>query len=318
MTDSEFGVHGYLKDNLESLFRRTLDIPDLSIMHSLGGMSNINLAAQSEEGVLVLRIPALMIGYSLDYYRQEFLVSADMFRNDLGPRPLAYGALDDEKHTPFMAYHFEPGVVHQKIETMSQEEIDRLQTALEGFQNLEVSGATRYETAEDYLHYLHKRAVSFSSGTEPLSGKMKRAMRSLDETLQQMEPALEELDWREDSMHGDLRPSNMIFQEKRVIFIDWSEYCMGDPLFDVAYLFSEPIELISSDVLTQLASRDEDQMLAYIGLALFSSISWTVERLIRCELGQVSPSLSSKEIVHSMESYVNLKTDQLNQILQRI
>ena len=119
-------------------------------------------------------------------------------------------------------------------------------------------------------------------------------------------------------MHGDLRPSNMLFQDERVLFLDWSEYCRGDALFDFAYLVTEPMEPFSINILKSLISPNDSEMLPLRGLALFSCVSWALERLIRCELNQVALNLSNNDIIQSMETYVRSKTAELFQILKRI
>ncbi|MHA1938241.1 MAG: phosphotransferase, partial [Candidatus Thorarchaeota archaeon] len=124
--------------------------------------------------------------------------------------------------------------------------------------------------------------------------------------------------WSGTAMHGDLRPSNVIFQDDRVLLLDWSELCEGTAHYDAAYLISEPMEPFSTDIPRSFAFRDSAEMLRLRGLALFSCISWTLERLIHCELRQVAPMLSNDDSVQSMEAYVRTKTAQLNQILNRL
>ncbi|MFW9967438.1 MAG: phosphotransferase family protein [Candidatus Thorarchaeota archaeon] len=307
-----------MKNNLELLFRNALDMPDLTIDRSLGGMSNINLLARSEKAILVLRTPALRIEFSSNHYEKEFRVCTELARNELSPRPLQYGVLDDDTQIPFMAYHYEMGVVHANLNSMSHEELSKLKTSMSRFQNIEVQGAPTYSTAAEYLHYLHKRTDSFLSGSETLSKKMKNGIVSLDKLYRSLEPILEGVNWSGVGMHGDLRPSNVLFQDERVLFLDWSEFCKGDTLFDFAYLVSEPVEPFSFNILKSMVSRDLSDLLPLRGLALFSCASWTLERLIRCELNQVSLDLSSNNIIQSMETYVSIKTEELVQILKQI
>jgi aminoglycoside phosphotransferase (APT) family kinase protein len=318
MKGHNFKNHGFIKDDLVLLFREALEIPDISIERTLGGMSNINLFAHSEQAVLVLRIPALLIEYSASHYEQEFRVLAEMAQKGLSPQPMIYGTLDDENNTPFLAYHYEPGVVHSELDSVSHDELRRLENCLEQLQQFDANGVPIYSTAVKYLHFLRARADSFLSGSESLSEKTKGALVSFDELHRSLEPILDEAYWSGTAMHGDLRASNVVFQDDRTLLLDWSEFCGGTVHYDTAYLFSEPMEPFQSGILESFASRDSVEMLQLRGLALFSCISWTLERLIRCELGQVSPNLSNDDLVLSMESYVRLKTEQLSQILKRI
>jgi thiamine kinase-like enzyme len=318
MADHGFKAHVQMKNGLEPLFRNALDIPELTIEHALGGMSNINLLARSEKAILVLRTPALRIKFSSNHYEKEFRVCSELARNELSPRPLQYGVLDDDTQTPFMAYHYETGVVHANLNSMSHDELSKLKTSMNRFQNLEVHGAPTYPTATEYLHYLHTRTDSFLSNSETLSKKMKNGIASLDKLYGSLESILDSVKWSGVGMHGDLRPSNVLFQDERVLFLDWNEFCGGDALFDFAYLVSEPMGPFPFNILKSLVSRDDSEMLPLRGLALFSCVSWTLERLIRCELNQVVLGLSNNDIIQSMETYVSIKTEELFQILKRI
>ncbi|MGD9382313.1 MAG: phosphotransferase [Candidatus Thorarchaeota archaeon] len=318
MKDHDFKAHGLFKEDLELLFRDALDIPDLSIERTLGGMSNINLLAQSEQAVLVLRIPPLIIEYSASHFEQEFRVLGEMAPKGLSPHPMLCGTLDDDNHTPFLAYHYEPGVVHSQLDSMSHDELWKLKTCLEQLQPLDVSGMPIYSTAIEYLHYLRARADSFLTGSESLSEKTRRAMASFDESHRSLEVILDEVNWSGSAMHGDLRPSNVIFQDDRVLLLDWSELCEGTAYYDVVYLLSEPMEPFLVDIPKSFASGDSAEMLRLRSLALFSCISWTLERLIRYELRQVAAMVSNEDSVQSMEAYVRIKTAQLSQILSRL
>jgi aminoglycoside phosphotransferase (APT) family kinase protein len=259
-----------------------------------------------------------MIEHSASHYEHEFHVLAEMAQKGLSPHPMLCGALSDENHTPFLAYHYEPGVVHSQLDSMSHDELRRLETCLEQLQHLGVTGVPIYSTAIEYLQYLRARADSFLSSSVSLSEKTKRAMVSFDELHRSLEIISEEVNWSGSAMHGDLRPSNVIFQDDCVLLLDWSELCEGTAHYDAAYLISEPMEPFSTDIPRSFASRDSVEMQRLRGLALFSCISWTLERLIRCELRQVAPMLSNDDSVQSMEAYVRTKTAQLIQILNRL
>jgi aminoglycoside phosphotransferase (APT) family kinase protein len=317
MSEYNLNAYGYLKDNLEFLFSDALDIPNISIERTLGGMSNINMLAHCEPEHLVLRIPTLLMEYPSTHYAQEFLVLYEAARNGLSPRPMTYGTLPNKNQTPFLVYYYEPGVVHSSLSSISIDEFRRLEISLNQLQSLEVSGAPVYSFAVEYLHYLYSRVDSILSDSGLRSERMKRARVTIDEFYSSLETILDGVSLSRGAMHGDLRPSNAIFQEDRVLLLDWSEFCRGFTNYDIAYLLSEPIEPFSSDILVSFSSRDPTQMLRLRGLALFSCISWTLERLIRCEIGQVPSILVSDDLVESMESYNRMQIDELIQVLNQ-
>ena len=93
MTEHDFEAHRHIKGNLELLFRDALDLPDLSIERTLGGMSNINMLADSKQERLVLRIPVLLMEFPSTHYAQEFLILHTAAKKGLSPRPLHMGLL---------------------------------------------------------------------------------------------------------------------------------------------------------------------------------------------------------------------------------
>jgi thiamine kinase-like enzyme len=317
MTDYDLKAYGYIKENLEFLFSDALDIPNISIERTLGGMSNINILAHCEPERLVLRIPTLLMEYPSTHYAQEFLVLYEAARKGLSPRPMTYGTLPNKIQTPFLVYYYEPGVFHSSLSSISIDEFRRLEKSLEQLQSLDVSGVPVYSFAVDYLHYLYSRVDLILSDSGFHSERMKRARVTIDEFYGSLEAILDGVSLSRCAMHGDLRPSNAIFQEDRVLLLDWSEFCRGFAGYDMAYLLSEPIEPFSSDILVSFSSRDPTQMLRLRGLALFSCISWTLERLLRCEIGQVPSILAGDDLVESMESYNRIQIDELIQVLSQ-
>ncbi|MHA2041538.1 MAG: aminoglycoside phosphotransferase family protein [Candidatus Thorarchaeota archaeon] len=318
MTEHDFEAHRHIKGNLELLFRDALDMPDLSIERTLGGMSNFNMLADCKHESLVLRIPVLLIEYPSTHYAQEFLILYAAAQKGLSPRPLTYGTLANRNQTPFLVYDYEPGIVHSSLSPISIDEFRRLEHSLDQLQNLEVLGVPTYSSPMEYLHYLRSRVDSVLSASELQSERMRRARFSVDELHGSLETILDGVSWSKSAMHSDLRPSNVIFQKDRVLFLDWSEFCRGFANYDFAYFLSEPIEPFSSDILVSFASTNTTEMFQMRSLALFSCISWTLERLIRCELGQVPPNLSNDDIVESMETYVRMQIDQLIEVLKHL
>jgi aminoglycoside phosphotransferase (APT) family kinase protein len=318
MTAYNLNAYGYLKETLELHFRDALEIPDLSIERTLGGMSNINIFARCKPEELVLRIPSLFIEYPSTHYAEEFLVLYEAAQKGLSPRPMTYGTLPNKKETPFLVYYYEPGIVHSSLSTLSIDEFRRLEISLEQLQNLEVSGVPVYSSAVEYLQYLRSRVDSVLSDSGLPSERMKRAKVTVDEFHRSLASILDGVSWSRSAMHSDLRPSNIIFQEDHVLLLDWSEFCRGFTNYDMAYLLSEPSEPFSDDILVSFASKDPVELLQMRGLALFSCICWTLERLIRCELGQAPPILATDDLVESMEAYNRAQIDQLIQVLNQL
>ena len=189
---------------------------------------------------------------------------------------------------------------------------------MEQLQNLEVSGVPAYSSAVEYLKYLRSRVDAVLSDSGLPSERMKRAKVTVDEFHRSLASILDGVSWSRSAMHSDLRPSNIIFQEDQVLLLDWSEFCRGFTNYDMAYLLSEPSEPFSDDILVSFASKDPAELLQMRGLALFSCICWTLERLIRCELGQAPPILATDDLVESMEAYNRAQIDQLIQVLNQL
>lgn len=121
-------------------------------------------------------------------------------------------------------------------------------------------------------------------------------------------------------MHGDLRPDNIIFQSDRALLLDVGACCVGDSLYDVAYLSAEPFDVVDFEYILPLLaeSDDSDTVTELTPLALFSALAWTLERLVHLECNTIEENLSGVDVEISLRAYFECKAKQLHVLLDEI
>jgi Ser/Thr protein kinase RdoA (MazF antagonist) len=112
-------------------------------------------------------------------------------------------------------------------------------------------------------------------------------------------------------MHGDLWEPNILFQDGAVLLLDFELCCIGDTLYDRAYL----MEASDGPPVKSLPDFLSDEILRHIeGLrpvALMSLVSWSLERLVYMDAGIVEPNLTSPHIRENVVRYSRMKLSRL-------
>jgi len=122
--------------------------------------------------------------------------------------------------------------------------------------------------------------------------------------------------WNCRTMHGDLRPDNIVLQSDKALFLDVGACCMGSPLYDVAYLSAEPFDTVDFERILLLAEPDDSDIVTeLIPLALFSALAWTLERLVHLERNTVEENLSGVDVEISLRAYFESNAKQLHMLL---
>ena len=314
-------AHGHNMDELLSLLKsewRT-DVENLHLdPHRLGGMSNLNILIQGVDSSYVLKLPCITTVFETNPFESEFHIALHLAENGLGPTPLCVGRLQDEKETPFMIRAYEPGVVHASISGISLHELDLVRISLARLAALRIPHVPSYPSARDYASRLtNKMNVLLGRRNTGAS-----ELNSLIYSFRELEHGVATLFgngsiWNGKTMHGDLRPDNIVFQSDRALLLDVSSCCVGDSLYDVAYLSGEPLDAVDFErILPLLAeSDDSDIVTALIPLALFSALAWTLERLVHLERNTVEENLSGVDAEVSLRAYFESKAKQLHMLL---
>ncbi len=314
-------AHGHNIDDLLSLLKSEwhTDVENLHLdSYRLGGMSNLNILIHGVDSSYVLKLPGLTTAFETNPFESEFQIALHLAENGLGPTPLCIGRLQDEKGTPFMIRAYEPGIVHASLSDISLHELGLVRTSLDRLAALRIPNVPSYPSARHY-------ASRFTNKMNVLLGRRNTEaseLGSLVSSFRELEQGVATLlgdvsSWSGKTMHGDLRPDNIVFQSDRALLLDVGASCVGDSLYDVAYLSAEPLNAVDFErILPLLAeSDDSDTVTALIPLALFSALAWTLERLVHLERNTVEENLSGVDAEVSLRAYFESKAKQLHMLL---
>jgi len=314
-------VHGHTMDDLLSLLKNewNTDAKDLHLDSCrLGGMSNLNILIHSVASSYVLKLPGLTTAFETNPFESEFHIALHLAENGLGPTPLCVGRLQDERNTPFMIRAYEPGVVHASLSDISLHELDLAKKSLDRLAALHIPNVPSYPSAKRYAaRFTNKMNVLLRCWSTETSG-----LGSLIYLFRELEQGVATLfgnvsRWNCRTMHGDLRPDNIVFQSDKALFLDVGACCVGSPLYDVAYLSAEPLDVVDFQrILPLLAESDDSDIVTELTpLALFSVLAWTLERLVHLENNRVEENLSGVDVEISLRAYFESKAKQLHMLL---
>lgn len=302
-------VHGLRPADLEELLGPELQQSRLHVNRALiGGMTNINLLVTSDSGRYVLKLPGLK-GMNENPFEYEFSICNTLVKEGLCPQPVVTGFLPDDLTTPYMVYLYEPGIVHLDLNSMSSHELMLLSNLIRKLEKECPPNARVYSKPSEFIDCLYQRihtAVNLSESDSPRIRSMAGATDELHHSLGDFVDTT--LFWSGSFMHGDLRPSNIVFQERRALLLDWSECSFAESLLDIAYLLSEPRDDWSGEIPLIDSETARSKVEALKILSLMSVVSWTTERLIRVESGQVEENLADGQLTKAMFSYLEDKT----------
>ena len=314
-------AHGHDMDDLLSLLKSEwrIDVESLHIdSYRLGGMSNLNILIHGVDSSYVLKLPGLTTVFETNPFESEFHIALHLAENGLGPSPQCVGRLQDETGTPFMIRAYEPGVVHASLSDISLHELDLVRTSLDRLAALRIPNVPSYSSARHYASgFANMMNVLLDCRNTEASelGALVSSFRDLEQGITTLFGDVS--NWNGKTMHGDLRPDNIVFQMDRALFLDVGACCLGDSLYDVAYLSTEPLDAVDFEhVLPLLAeSDDSDVVTALVPLALFSALAWTLERLVHLERNTVEENLSGIDAEASLRAYFKSKAKQLHMLL---
>jgi len=314
-------AHGHTMDDLLSLLKsewRT-DAKDLHLDSCrLGGMSNLNILIHSVVASYVLKLPGLTTVFGTNPFESEFHIALRLAENGLGPTPLCIGRLQDERNTPFMIRAYERGVVHASLSEISLHELDLVNTSLDRLAALHIPDIPSYPSARHY-------AARFTTKMNVLLDCWNAETSELDSfvySFRELEQGVAALmrnapSWNSKTMHGDLRPDNIVFQSDRALLLDVGACCVGSSLYDIAYLSAEPLDAADFErIIPLLAESDDwDIVTELTPLALFSALAWTLDRLVHLENNEVEENLSGVDVEISLRAYFESKAKQLHMLL---
>ncbi len=284
-------VHGHSLPELEDQVSRSLGGEfDITIDPSLlGGWSNITLLTYSQERTFVLKLPTTKGPFRSHPYTREYKVMDFLSRDGLCPKPVKIGRLNDEERTPFMVAEYAEGVVRSSLPEMTGDDLSNLRVALARLSALRPPGVKSYRQPSDYLSSITDVVKQSTQGATSLSPNLGRLLGSFERVVERVGDITDSsCVWSRRTMHGDLQESNVVIQPDRVVLIDLESCSIGEPLLDLAYLFSQDEGSILSIRHEVLSVSDELPIIENLRpLAVISAVGWSLQFLERLEAGLI-------------------------------
>jgi aminoglycoside phosphotransferase (APT) family kinase protein len=307
-------IHGYSLPQIQQLLVESCDLIDKDVVLEttpLGGWSNINLRGSSQGYEFVLKLPWSISDYETNPYLHLFDLLAFLSKSGLATAPLAIGRFPDRKETPFMLLQYADGIARPSISQATHEELQSLNDTLRRLSQLRPPGLQRYKTPLAYLDEMHWRVVHHEE-LSSTSADVMNLVSTFRKEYTRFHPIIEALDeWSETTMHGDLWEPNILFQDGGVLLLDFELCCIGDTLYDLAYLMEAsdgpPVGSLPNFLSGEILQRTEGLR----PVALMSLVSWSLERLIFMDAGLVEPNLTSPQIRRNVIRYSKMKLSRL-------
>ncbi len=283
-----------------------------------GGWDSISLIARTPEQTYVLKFPALKGPHRTHPYAQEYGVMDFLFRKGLCPRPVQFGRLEDDMHTPFMMTEYVEGTIPSSLDQMPMSSLEMLRQAISVLSQLRPTGIPSYKKASDYLKHIAELVARSTKGPSSPSSLLTISVSSFGQAVKELRMNMDaSCVWSEKTMHGDLQESNIVLQRDRVLLLDLGSCCVGEPLFDLAYLISQ-VEgardhRVQGGVFAK--SAEASKIEALVPLALASAIGWSIGFLANLEREMIEPDLVTPDVGTRVAAYVNQKMDYLRSYL---
>jgi aminoglycoside phosphotransferase (APT) family kinase protein len=311
-------VHGHSLPELEDQVSRSLGGEfDITIDPSvLGGWSNITLLTYSQGHTFVLKLPATKGPFRSHPYTREYKVMNFLSREGLCPRPVKIGRLNDEERTPFMVTEYVKGVVRPSLTEMTGEDLGNLRVALTHLSALRPPGVKSYRKPSDYLSSIAEVVEQSAQAATSLSRNLGRLLGSFQGVVERVGDLTDSsCVWSRRTMHGDLQESNVVIQPDRVVLIDLESCSIGEPLLDLAYLFSQDEGSMLSIRHEVLSAGDESRIIERLRpLAVISAVGWSLQFLERLEAGLIEDSALAPDAGARVSRYVEDKMQYLTSL----
>ncbi|MHA1770988.1 MAG: phosphotransferase [Candidatus Thorarchaeota archaeon] len=278
----------------------------------LGGWSNINLLARNGTQRIVVKFPALLTERSPTHYEQVARVYNILSSVDLAPSVLETGYID-EVALPFIVMTYIEGVVHLVPDELSPAEMSVLRSGLSRLNTLDIPGLPRYPDATSYLSHLIEPLRMLLD--DPVQGT-----RIVDYATQvitlsdSVREACEGLSWSRKVMHGDLSESNLVFTQTGLVLLDLDSICIGDPLYDIAYLSVQNAERIIPWPQSIFEVEDRSLINSLQCLSLVSVLCWSILRLNQMNQGVIDNLLIDANTRQTLVRYILSKLKLLSSL----
>ncbi len=317
----DIALHGHSVTTIERLINETtVMLPRPVRIESIlsTGWSNINLMARSDSRRVIIKLPGIRTACLYRKYESLFDITLALSEQDICPKPIEVGSLDDVSRTPFVIMEYEHGRIPEKIECLRPEEITAIATTLTKFRNCRPPYVNTYHRPSDYLRAILAQLEEATRQTSSRAGLYVQRLTSgctgmgayLDATCE----------WGPLRMvHGDLQEANiLLLPHGQAKLLDFESCFMGEPAFDLAYIVCQRPGLNPEAAPPSLSSMDESARARdLIPLALMSVICWSISYLSWSERGCIERIIEQQHPPAEVLDYIEEKLRHIERLSMR-
>jgi aminoglycoside phosphotransferase (APT) family kinase protein len=307
-------IHGNTLEEIQNLLLGSCELIQNDIVldaTSLGGWSNINIRGISQGHEFILKLPWSVSHYDVNPYSKLYGLLNYLSRSKLTAAPISFGRLSDRNETPFILLHYFDGRTYASIANVSRAQLQALKNTLHLLSLQKPPGLRKYVSPYDYLIEIYDE-IGFNNTLARISREVQTLVRVFHEQYTRLMPRVEALGvWSGKVMHGDLWEPNMLFDNGKVILLDFESCCYGDPIYDLAYLLEASDNPPTDNNPLSLNTDQRNHVTNYRLVALLSLIGWSLNRLLVMNAGLVEKNLNTPEIKDSIAKYTRAKISRL-------
>ncbi|MHA2460904.1 MAG: aminoglycoside phosphotransferase family protein [Candidatus Thorarchaeota archaeon] len=287
----------------------------------LGGWSNVNLLVIANDNRYVLKLPGLQVKYEVNPFEYEYHICNHLARNEIAPRPIEIGRLNDSTFTPFLILEYIEGKIPANPAEITQEDQRALDETLSIMSNMAPPKVRAFNLPSEYLTHLWMPVKKLLGETLRIPESVSDVLKRLSESRVLMLDSIDNVcPWSKKLIHGDLQETNIVVMDGSVRLLDLESCCIGEPSYDIVYLYTQHTTSTLSDypAVRNHLDLDQVQIDSLESLALISVLSWSIERLLNITLGRVEHYLVDTGIHERILKYVKSKSARLNELLNAL
>jgi aminoglycoside phosphotransferase (APT) family kinase protein len=303
-------IHGHSLSRIRELLIESCELVNKDVILDttpLGGWSNINIKGRSQDYEFVLKLPWSTVHYETNPYGHLSDLLGLVSKSNLTMPPLAFGRLQDTKETPFILLQYADGHIYSSITEATREELHSLRDTLHKLSLLKPPDLQIYTTPRAYLDEMHRRVTEHEM-LSSASNDVLHLTRIFDQKYDAIGQRVATLEsWSQATMHGDLWGPNILFHKGGVLLLDFELCCIGDPLYDLAYLMEASDSPQAASIPDLISNETMERINELRPVVLMSLVGWSLERLISMDAGIVEANLISPRIRENIIQYSKTK-----------
>jgi aminoglycoside phosphotransferase (APT) family kinase protein len=303
-------IHGHSLSCIRELLIESCELVDKDVILDttpLGGWSNINIKGRFHDCEFVLKLPWSTVHYETNPYVHLYDLLGLVSKSHLTTLPLAFGRLQDRKEIPFILLQYADGHIYSSITEATREELHSLKDTLHKLSLLKPPELQTYTTPRAYLDEMHRRVTEHEM-LSSASSDVLHLVRTFCQKYAAVNQRVEALEsWSQTTIHGDLWEPNILFHKGGVLLLDFELCCVGDPIYDLAYLMEASDSPQTASIPDLISNETMERMNELRPVVLMSLVSWSLERLISMDAGIVEANLTSPQIRENIIQYSRMK-----------